>query len=102
MRSAMAWTVAVWAGLLLPPAAGRTQDLDRPGTAFTGTVSTADPFKLVLRADNGKLVTFPVEDPWTVPAGLVPGTRVTVRFPEDGVRETDVDAAVPVPGPVHA
>jgi signal transduction histidine kinase len=30
------------------------------------------------------------------------GTRVTVRFPEDGVRQNDAGAAGPVPGPVHA
>jgi signal transduction histidine kinase len=30
------------------------------------------------------------------------GTRVTVRFPEDGVRETEAEAAASVSGPVHA
>ena len=30
------------------------------------------------------------------------GTRVTVRFPEDGVRETDVEVAGSISGPVHA
>lgn len=56
------------------------QPLDRPGEAFTGTVASADAFRLVLRADNGTLVSFAIEDPAAVPAGLVPGMRITVRY----------------------
>src|SRR5262245_58933705 len=56
------------------------QPPDPPGIGFTGTVASADSFALVVRADNGKLVTFPIEEPFRVPAGLVPGTRVTVRY----------------------
>jgi hypothetical protein len=43
-------------------------------------VASVDSFALVLRADSGKLVNFPIEDRFKVPAGLVPGTRVTVRY----------------------
>jgi hypothetical protein len=84
-----AWALAALVG---------AQPLDKPGTAsrsFTATVASADAFKLVLRADNGKLVTFPVDDPWTIPAGLVPGTRVTVRYDaaDDGYRLVAVKIA---------
>lgn len=55
------------------------QPLDRPGDAFTGTLSSVDALSLTVRADSGALVTFVVDDPTAVPPGLVPGTRVTVR-----------------------
>ena len=70
--------VTVWAGSSATFASA--QPLDRPGEAFTGTVASADAFKLVLRADNGTLVSFAIEDPAGVPAGLVPGMRITVRY----------------------
>lgn len=69
-----------WVSALAAGHEARAQPLDRAGTAFTATVASSDTFALVLRADNGTLVRFPIEDPWTVPAGLVPGTRVTVRY----------------------
>lgn len=79
-----------WAGLALACAFGcasvfsgrvvRAQSLDRPGIGFTGTIASVDSFALVVRADNGTLVTFPIEEPFRVPAGLVPGTRITVRY----------------------
>jgi hypothetical protein len=58
----------------------RAQSLDRAGIGFTGTIASVDSFALVVRADNGKLVTFPIEEPFRVPEGLVPGTRITVRY----------------------
>lgn len=69
-----------WASALAAGHDARAQPLDRAGTPFTATVASSDTFALVLRADNGTLVKFPIEDPWIVPAGLVPGTRVTVRY----------------------
>ena len=76
-RTALLATVA-WAGLSATFAGA--QPLDRPGEAFTGTVASADAFRLVLRADNGTLVSFAIEEPAAVPAGLVPGMRITVRY----------------------
>ena len=67
-----------WAGLSATLAGA--QPLDRSGEAFTGSVASADAFRLVLRADNGTLVSFAIEDPAAVPAGLVPGMRITVRY----------------------
>ena len=58
----------------------RAQSLDRAGIGFTGTIASVDSFALIVRADNGKLVTFPIEEPFRVPEGLVPGTRITVRY----------------------
>jgi hypothetical protein len=55
------------------------QPIDRPGDAFTGTLSAVDALSLTVRADSGAVVTFVVDDPMVVPPGLVPGTRVTVR-----------------------
>jgi hypothetical protein len=80
------WSNLALAGLLVcavVPASAprlRAQPLDLAGIGFTGTVASADSFALVVRADNGKLVTFPIEEPFRVPAGLVPGMRVTVRY----------------------
>ncbi|HJS59130.1 MAG TPA: hypothetical protein VKA01_13595 [Vicinamibacteria bacterium] len=70
--------VVAWAGSSATFAGAQPQD--RPGEAFTGTVASADAFRLVLRADNGTLVSFAIEDPAAVPAGLVPGMRITVRY----------------------
>jgi hypothetical protein len=78
-KERIALALATWAGVWAGTAAV-AQPLDRPGTAFTGTVASADAFRLVLRADNGVLVSFAIEDPTTVPAGLVSGMRVTVRY----------------------
>jgi hypothetical protein len=74
-RALLAWAIVFAAGAGLG-----AQSLDRPGTGFTATVASVDSFALVLRSDSGKLVTFPIEDRFKVPAGLVPGTRVTVRY----------------------
>jgi len=54
----------------------------RPATAggLTATLVSMDGTSLVVRADNGTLVPFRLDNESTVPAGLVPGTRVTVRY----------------------
>lgn len=57
------------------------QPLDRPGDdVFTGTLVAADDLSLTARAENGTLVTFAVADPSSMPAGLVAGTLVRVRY----------------------
>ena len=57
------------------------QLVDRPSDdTFTGTLVAADDLSVTARAENGTLVTFTVDDPSSVPAGLVAGTRVTVRY----------------------
>jgi hypothetical protein len=57
------------------------QPLDRSGAgALTGTFVSADALTVVVRTDEDTLVTFLMEDQASVPAGLVPGTRVTVRY----------------------
>lgn len=56
------------------------QPADKTSSEFTGTVVTANAFQLVLRADNGAVVSFAIEDPAGVPAGLVAGLRVTVAY----------------------
>jgi hypothetical protein len=54
----------------------------RPATAggLTATLVSMDGAALVVRADDGTLVPFRLDNESTVPAGLVPGTRVTVRY----------------------
>jgi hypothetical protein len=60
------------------------QPLDRSGAgALTGTFASADALTVVVRTDEQALVTFSVEDQASVPAGLVPGMRVTVRYDVD-------------------
>jgi hypothetical protein len=57
------------------------QPLDRPGDdTFTGTLVAADDLSVTARAENGTLVTFTVDDPSSIPVGLVAGTLVTVRY----------------------
>ena len=57
------------------------QPLDRSGAgALTGTFVSADAQTVVVRTDEQALVTFSVEDQASVPAGLMPGMPVTVRY----------------------
>ena len=57
------------------------QPLDRSGAeALTATVVSADKSTIVVRADDGSLVTFFVDGGAFVPDGLVAGTRVTIRY----------------------
>jgi len=79
MRTLAYAMASITLALCLLPVEADAQPFDRPGTDFTATVASSDTLHLVLRADNGTLVTFPIEDPRAVPA-LVPGTRVTVRY----------------------
>src|SRR5262249_52757552 len=56
------------------------QPLDRSGAgALTGTLVSADTVAVAVRTEEGSIVAFTVENPASVPAGLLPGTRVTVR-----------------------
>ena len=53
---------------------------------LTATLVALGGMSLVVRADNGTLVPFVLDNDSTVPAGLVQGTRVTVRYePVEGV-----------------
>jgi hypothetical protein len=57
------------------------QPLDRSGSgALTGTFVSADTLQVVVRTDENVIVAFSVDDQASVPAGLVPGMRVTVRY----------------------
>jgi hypothetical protein len=57
------------------------QPLDRSGAgALTGTLVSADTVAVAVRTEEGTIVAFTVENPASVPAGLLPGTRVTVRY----------------------
>jgi hypothetical protein len=57
------------------------QPLDRSGSgALTGTFVSADTLQVVVRTDDDAVVRFLVEDQASVPAGLAPGMRVTVRY----------------------
>jgi hypothetical protein len=48
--------------------------------SFTGTLSAIDSMSLSVRPDEGSVMTFLVDDPATLPPGLVAGARVTVRY----------------------
>jgi len=53
---------------------------------LTATLVSLGGMSLVVRADNGTLVPFVLDNDSTVPAGLVQGTRVTVRYdPVEGI-----------------
>jgi hypothetical protein len=53
---------------------------------LTATLVSLGGTALVVRADNGTLVPFVLDNDSTVPAGLVQGTRVTVRYePVEGI-----------------
>ena len=48
--------------------------------SFTGTLSAIDSLSLSVRPDEGSVMTFLVDDPATLPPGLMAGARVTVRY----------------------
>lgn len=48
--------------------------------SFTGTLSAIDSVSLSVRPDEGSVMTFLVDDPATLPPGLMAGARVTVRY----------------------
>jgi hypothetical protein len=67
--------------LAAPLVEASPRPLDRLGAeAFTGTVVAADDLSVTARAENGTLLTFALVDPASMPAGLVAGDRVTVRY----------------------
>ena len=47
---------------------------------LSGTITTIDSVSLRVRPDEDSVMTFVVDDPSTLPLGLVAGTRVTVRY----------------------
>src|SRR5262249_48697055 len=86
MRSSRRWLAL----LFLFPFAGNgapleAQPLDRSGSgALTGTFVSADTLQVVVRTDEDAIVSFSVEDPASVPAGLVAGTRLPGRYAAGG------------------
>jgi hypothetical protein len=82
MRPCSVWLapLVLLAGVLMR-APLEAQPLDRSGAgALTGTFVSADAQTVVVRTDQQALVTFSVEDQASVPAGLMPGMPVTVRY----------------------
>jgi hypothetical protein len=82
MRLCRVWLapLVLLAGVLMR-APLEAQPLDRSGAgALTGTFVSADAQTVVVRTDEQALVTFSVEDQASVPAGLMPGMPVTVRY----------------------
>lgn len=61
----------------LPP---QPFEVARSNGAFTATLVSTDATRLVVKADGGAVVTFVVDSTSSIPAGLVPGSRVTVRY----------------------
>ena len=47
---------------------------------FTGTLSAIDSMSITVRPAEGSAMTFLIDDPATLPAGLMAGIRVTVRY----------------------
>jgi hypothetical protein len=47
---------------------------------LSGTIAIVDTVSLRVRPDDGSVMTFVVDDPSSLPLGLVAGTRVTVRY----------------------
>ena len=58
----------------------RPQAQDRQVAELSGTITTIDSVSLRVRPDDGSVMTFVVDDPSSLPLGLVAGTRVTVRY----------------------
>ena len=58
----------------------RPQAQDRQVAELSGTVATVDTVSLRVRPDDGTVMTFVVDDPSSLPLGLVAGTRVTVKY----------------------
>jgi len=47
---------------------------------FTGTLSAIDAMSISVRPDSGSVMTFLIDDPSTLPPGLMSGARVTVCY----------------------
>lgn len=58
----------------------RAQAHDQQVAELSGTVATVDTVSLRVRPDEGSVMTFVVDDPSSLPLGLVAGTRVTVQY----------------------
>jgi hypothetical protein len=82
MRLSRGWLAPLFVVLIAGSAAPLgAQPLDRSGSgALTGTFVSADTLRVVVRTDEDAVVAFSVEDQASVPAGLVAGMRVTVRY----------------------
>jgi hypothetical protein len=53
---------------------------DHQVAELSGTIATIDTVSLRVRPDEGSVMTFVVDDPSTLPLGLVAGTRVTIKY----------------------
>jgi hypothetical protein len=83
MRLSRASLGPIVVGLALVASSTRLsgQPLDRSGAgSLTGAFVSGDAVSVVIRTDEGTFVAFVVGDQTSVPDGLVPGTRVTVRY----------------------
>jgi hypothetical protein len=105
MRLSRGWLAPLFLILLSSSAAPLgAQPLDRSGSgALTGTFVSADTLQVVVRTDENAIVAFSVDNQASVPAGLAPGMRVTVRYAtgDDGryrVVRVGVAAYPPEPG----
>ena len=58
----------------------RAQAQDHQVAELNGTIASIDPVSIRVRPDDGSIMTFVVDDPSSLPLGLVAGTRVTVRY----------------------
>jgi hypothetical protein len=58
----------------------RPQAQDRQVAELSGTIATLDTVSIRVRPDDGSVMTFVVDDPSSLPLGLVAGTRVTVQY----------------------
>jgi hypothetical protein len=57
----------------------RSPNRDTQGN-LTGTLSAIDSMSISVRPDEGSAMTFLIDDPTTLPPGLMSGARVTVRY----------------------
>jgi len=68
----------------------------RANGALTATLVSIDATRLVVQADNGEVVTFVVDATSSIPPGLVPGSRVSVRYDvADGDRYRVASVGIP-------
>jgi hypothetical protein len=58
----------------------RAEAQDQQVAELSGTIATIDAVAIRLRPDDGSIMTFVVDDPGSLPLGLVAGTRVTVKY----------------------
>jgi hypothetical protein len=53
---------------------------DRQVAELSGTIASVDAVSLRVRPDDGSVMTFVVDDPSSLPLGLVAGTRVAISY----------------------